>query len=106
MGVLASALANEAIEKFPESPRLWVQRISLAPTDGNKLLVVERVDICSYIGYVEETSKLYRKALERNPESFEIWDSYNAHLQQRWDKKALSADEMHKLYMASCSTES
>jgi U3 small nucleolar RNA-associated protein 6 len=74
------AIAEEALLVYPQSVKIWIQRAQLEQDKG-------------------EQYKLYKSALNHNPESLLLWTSYKDWL---IENDALSTEEKEKLFFEAC----
>ncbi|CDH56617.1 u3 small nucleolar rna-associated protein 6homolog [Lichtheimia corymbifera JMRC:FSU:9682] len=79
----AHQVAINATEAYPRSAELWIIHIDLAKVD-------------------EDKAKLFKKALDRCPESYSLWDSYNDWINKQHEEKAMSTEETDQVYTRAC----
>jgi U3 small nucleolar RNA-associated protein 6 len=76
-------IAEEALLTYPQSVKLWIQRAQLEEDTDEQL-------------------KLYKNALDCNPESLLLWTSYKDWIFEKSSSNALSTEETEKLLFHAC----
>lgn len=97
---IAHQVAINATEAYPRSAELWIIHIDLAKVDEGKhaVLLVEGQD--DWLPCIDK-AKLFKKALDRCPESYSLWDSYNDWINKQHEEKAMSIEETDQVYTVS-----